>query len=78
MYEQFTNMFMYIYILVPVTGSLPAVPQWAGTGLESVRCWEHRTGSCLVLALCDISSVYCHVLRPIRFMSLLWITLSEI
>ena len=40
MYEQFTNMSMYIYILVPVTGSLPAVPQWAGTGLESVRCWH--------------------------------------
>ena len=78
MYELFTNIFVYIYILGPVTGSLPAVPQWAGTGLESVRFWEHRTGSCPVRALCDISSVYYHVLGPIRFMSLLWITLWEI
>ena len=44
MYELFTNMSMYVYILGPVTGSLPA-PQWAGTSLESVRCWERRTGS---------------------------------
>ena len=45
MYEVFTNMSMYIYILGPVTDSLPAIPQWAGTSLEWVRCWECRTGS---------------------------------
>ena len=76
MYELFTNMFMYIYIFGPVTGSLPA-PQWAGTGLESARCWERRTGSCLALALCDMSSVYYHLLWPIQFMSLLWIIIVK-
>ena len=68
----------YIYIMGPVTGSLPAMPQWVGTGLESVRCWERRTGSCLVLALCGILTVYYHLLRLIHFMSLPWITLTEI
>ena len=68
----------YIYIMGPVTGSLPAMPQWVGTGLESVRCWECCTGSCLVLALCGILTVYYHVLRLILFMSLPWITLIEI
>ena len=71
------------YVCISVSRGLwlvvsPAVQQWAGIGLESVRCWEHRTGSCPVLALCDVSSVYYHVLGPIRFMSLLWITLREI
>ena len=58
MYELFTNMSMYIYILGPVTGSLLA-PQWAGTSLESVRCWERRTGSCLMLALYSVRYIDC-------------------
>ena len=78
MFEVFIIISIYIYYLRPVTGSLPAAPQWAGTGPESVRCWERRTGSCPVLALCGISKVYYHVLSPICFMSFTWITLREI
>ena len=69
---------MYIYYSRPVTGSLPVVSQWAGTGPESVRCWERWTGSCPVMALCGISMVYYHVLSPICFMNFTRITLSEI
>ena len=35
-------------ILGPVTGSLPAMPQWAGTSLEPARCWERLSLSVLV------------------------------
>ena len=78
MFEVFIIISIYIYYLRPVTGSLPAEPQWAGTGPESVRCWERRTGSCSVLALCGISKIYYHVLSPISVMSFTWITLLEI
>ena len=45
---------IYTYVLGPVTGSLPAVPPCPGAGLELVLCWEHRTGSCPVLAFCSV------------------------
>ena len=48
MYELFTNIFVYIYILGPVTGSLPTVPQWAGTGTELVWSREHQIGPGMV------------------------------
>ena len=68
---------LYFCISGPVTGSLPVVPAWVATGLESVWCWERRTGSCPVLALCGISKVYYHALSPICLMSFTWITLRE-
>ena len=62
-YELLMIMSMFIRNLKPVTDSLPAVLWWAGTGLESVWSWEHRSGSCPVPAFCGISMGHYHVLR---------------